>query len=247
MVNIKDTPPDSSNQSVSDQDSEVQVEVSQTPTSVKSIVDLSINEPETDRITTVQPTAGITPLQDPGIRKLSDLRLDQEYATEWGLNKQQVGTPVRRPNKQSFFRVHPSGEMYFDTMVLKLENEGQFYLIDKPLWASLMRELVAMRLYLSQTREGVVFFWPVRLPGEDGQLDPWNASAHEIARRAMYSWVRVISNRNLGAYEVISAANDFVEPGWPEGSLEEWLNLAFKDRIIQTLEHPVLKKLRGEM
>jgi len=247
MITSKSTLPASTDQPVSDQGSEAPVGSNQTPSSVGSLVGPSINEPGGSKKETVPPFSGTAPLQDSGPRRLSDLRLGQEYAAELALNKQQVNTPVHRPNKQSFFRVHPNIEMHFNTMVLKLENEGQFYLIDKPLWADLSRELVPMRLYLAVTREGVVFFWPVRLPGEDGQLDTWNTSAHVIAQQAMTLWVRVISNRFLGAYEVISAVGDFGEPDWPERSLEDWLHLAFKDRIIVTLDHQLLKKLRGEI
>jgi hypothetical protein len=247
MIKSNFTAPAPTNQSASEPGSATPVESSQTPSPVDGLVNLSINESEGHMATTVPLPSDTAPSQDTSFKKLSDLRLGQEYAAELALNKQQVNTPVRRPNKQSFFRVHISPEMHFNTMVLRLENEGQFYLIDKPLWASLTHELLPMRLYFAITREGDVFFWPVRLPGDDAQLDNWNASAHVIAQQATTSWVRVISNRHLGAYEVISAAGDFGEPDWPQRSLEEWLHLAFKDRIIVTLDHPLLKKLRGEL
>jgi hypothetical protein len=32
---------------------------------------------------------------------------------------------------------------------------------------------------------------------------------------------------------------------WPEKSLSELLKLAFRDRIIDSAEHPVVKRLRG--
>jgi hypothetical protein len=247
MIKSNFTAPAPTNQSASDPESETLVEVSQTLSPVDSLVNLSISESEGHRAATVSLSSDTAPSQVTSFKRLSDLRLGQEYATELALNKQPVNTPVRRPNKQSFFRVHPNAEMHINTMVLKLENEDQFYLIDKPLWASLDRELVRMRLYFAITREGDVFFWPVRLPGEDEHLDSWNASAHVIAQQATTSWVRKVSNRHLGAYEVISAAGDFGEPDWPERSLDEWLDLAFKDRFIEELNHPLLKKLRGEI
>jgi hypothetical protein len=35
-------------------------------------------------------------------------------------------------------------------------------------------------------------------------------------------------------------------PTWPELSFGELLKIAFKSRYIDTLDHPVLLKLRGE-
>ena len=37
------------------------------------------------------------------------------------------------------------------------------------------------------------------------------------------------------------------EPEWPELSLRELLRIAFKDKMIDDLGHPVLRKLRGEV
>jgi hypothetical protein len=46
----------------------------------------------------------------------------------------------------------------------------------------------------------------VRLPGPDGKIDDWSKSSLEAAQIAMKNWVRVQSNRSLGAYEVFRAA-----------------------------------------
>jgi len=33
---------------------------------------------------------------------------------------------------------------------------------------------------------------------------------------------------------------------WPTESLKELLKIGFRDRLIDTVDHPVLKRLRGE-
>jgi hypothetical protein len=35
------------------------------------------------------------------------------------------------------------------------------------------------------------------------------------------------------------------EPVWPELSYEELLRIGYRDRMITTLEHPVILRLRG--
>jgi len=53
---------------------------------------------------------------------------------------------------------------------------------------------------------------------------------------------------SLGAYDVCVAPTETVPPNWGElPSLNEILRLAFKDHLIDTADHPVLKRLRGEI
>ena len=56
----------------------------------------------------------------------------------------------------------------------------------------------------------------------------------------------MVADLNLGAYEVYTASADLPAPEWPEMPFSELLRVAFKDRYLDTLDHPVLKLLRGE-
>jgi hypothetical protein len=59
-------------------------------------------------------------------------------------------------------------------------------------------------------------------------------------------WVRVQSKLALGAYEVMTSA-DAKPPVWPQASMETLMLTAFRDRYLTTLDHPILKRLRGEL
>ena len=96
-------------------------------------------------------------------------------------------------------------------------------------------------------RQGVLSIWPIRLPGEDGRLDQWNTSALEAAEMAKQAWVRIVANMNLGAYEVYEATGDIPEPDWPDMSFHQILKIAFKGLYITEIEHPVIRRLRGEL
>jgi hypothetical protein len=96
-------------------------------------------------------------------------------------------------------------------------------------------------------RQGVLFLWPIRLPGADGRLDEWSRTALEAADRASRGWVRVAANMSLGAYDVYEAAGQLGEPEWPTEPFKELLRVGFKGRLIDTLDHPVLRRLRGEV
>jgi hypothetical protein len=43
------------------------------------------------------------------------------------------------------------------------------------------------------------------------------------------------------------AESVMAEPEWPELSFQELVRIAFRDRMITSLEHAVVKRLRGQM
>ena len=61
----------------------------------------------------------------------------------------------------------------------------------------------------------------------------------------MRSWVRVSANMQLGAYEVTRAPSMAVEPTWPEMSFQDLLRIAFRGYVIGSVDHPVVRRLRG--
>jgi len=156
--------------------------------------------------------------------------------------------PVRKPAKEWWVQVHPDEKFRINTAVIELKEDRETYLIAPELWNELATESTfgPRALFTSMNRQGVPFLWPVRLPGADGKIDDWNRSALEAATMATKGWVRVAANMSLGAYEVFETTADIPGPAWPETSFGDPLKIAFKDRLITSLDHPVLKKLRGE-
>ena len=63
---------------------------------------------------------------------------------------------------------------------------------------------------------------------------------------AMTRWVRMKSNRSLGAYEITMAAGEMADPVWPDLSFQELIKIAYRDRMITSLDHAVVKRLRGQ-
>jgi hypothetical protein len=102
-----------------------------------------------------------------------------------------------------------------------------------------------VRLYTAIDPQGNVFLWPVPQPNPERPSD-WHLSHHEIAQRARRDWVRLRSNKTLGAYVAQVPMGNIEEPKWPEGlHYGDLLRKAFKDRVIKDLEHPVVKRLQG--
>ena len=116
---------------------------------------------------------------------LERLRLSQDFPNQVGVKKAILRVPVRKSDRQWFIRVHPDPVWRLETAVLKLKDERETYLVDPEMWPELPGELVPTVLFTAVNRQGVVFFWPVRLPGEDGHGNAWHRSALEAANHAM--------------------------------------------------------------
>lgn len=61
----------------------------------------------------------------------------------------------------------------------------------------------------------------------------------------MTRWIRVKPNMSGGFYEIFEAASTVPEPVWPTMPFKEILRLAFRYQYVDTLDHPVIKRLRG--
>jgi hypothetical protein len=188
-----------------------------------------------------QPTAAPDLFAD-----LANLRLSQDFASSVGVKKALLTVPVRKPAKEWFIRTHP--DLRIETAVVELKEDRETYLVQPALWSELASESTfgPRALFAAMNRQNVLFVWPIRLPGSDGKIDDWNKSALEAATMAAGKWVRVASNMNLGAYDVFTATADWPDPQWPSLPFNELLRIAFKGRVIDSLDHAVLKKLRGE-
>jgi hypothetical protein len=177
------------------------------------------------------------------------LRIDVEGMDAVSAEKKLITVPVRKPGRAEFVRVHPDAAYELSTSMIDLKDEREIYLLHPHVRSALAAETtVSVKLlYTAISRQGVLFLWPVRLPGPDGRHDEWSRSAMAAAVMAKGAWVRVQANMALGAYEVYEARGDLPEPKWPDLSLTEILKIAFKDRHITDLDHPILRRLRGDV
>jgi hypothetical protein len=90
-----------------------------------------------------------------------------------------------------------------------------------------------------------LFLWPVKVQAGDSKANEWHISAATAVQHAMKSWVRVKSNMKLRAYEVFQAESSIPDPEWPDLTFDAIYRIAVKDRLVRSLDHPVVKRLRG--
>jgi hypothetical protein len=51
---------------------------------------------------------------------------------------------------------------------------------------------------------------------------------------------------NLGAYDIYKAQSTMSDPEWPKEGFWDLIKIAFRDHLITTIDHPVIKRLRGQ-
>ena len=133
-------------------------------------------------------------------------------------------------------------------MVVELKDErSESYLVTPDLRDELIGEVIPVTLFLAVNRQSVVSFWPCKLPDPSGRVNAWHQSALEAAHLARDGWIRVTADMSLGAYRIFQATGELPDPEWPQESLGELLKIAFKGgKLIDSVDHPILKRLRGE-
>ena len=174
----------------------------------------------------------------------SKFALSQNFGAQIKVIKRLTTVPVRKPSKTQWFQIHP--EYKLDVLLLKYVESGEVYYLVEPSLAQQVEDLAqAFKLVVAVDRQGVVFVWPLRLPDADRPL-AWHLSALEAASHAEVQWTQMQANMGLGAYEFSAASGITDEPKWPKMLMNEILEIAFKNKIIDRLDHFVLQQLRGE-
>ena len=157
------------------------------------------------------------------------------------------GAPSQQGKRRFGIRID---DYWLPTALLELrDSQQEIYFVHRPLWDDIRAEfpkfLSPKLLVTVITRVGDLFLWPIRTPDEDGKSDRWITSSLDAAKIARDRWVRVSANMSAGHYQIVEARIKLPEPAWRPEPFSDLLRLAFRDRQIDSLEHPVLQKLAG--
>jgi hypothetical protein len=156
-----------------------------------------------------------------------------------------VSIRVGRPDKRRFFRVRDGADWELDCAILEPSKEDGAFLVLGDCLQELESELSFVKLVLCMTRDGEISLWPLKLPGPDGRTNRWSESAMVAADIARHAWIRLVSNLSAGCYVVQRPELELEAPVWPDKPFLHYLKLAFRDRTIQNMDHPVVRKLLG--
>jgi hypothetical protein len=180
-------------------------------------------------------------------KDLSQLRLKQDFGITAAAKKLVTTVPVDKPGKQDYFRVRPGSEWKLTAGLLTLERSRVQYLVMPDLHLDTFDLIKPMLLVLCVNRQKSIRLWPLRIVDDSRVNDAWASSAMTAAEEAETSWIKMAANMGEGRYDTFKAMVPLDEPEWPDMTLEEIFSVAFKGRVITSLDHIVLRELRGEV
>jgi hypothetical protein len=175
---------------------------------------------------------------------LDALRLSPDAAAVAGTSEILSHVPIRKPNRHEFFRTRSEPEFWFGTGIFEDKEEREVFFVTPGMREALVGEIKPVLLVPAMTRQGVLLLWPLKLP-TDGPGRSWAETARQAAELAKAKWVRLVPDMGLGGYRIFMAEGSLPEPEWPHKPLDEILQIAFRDRIVDSENHPVVRRLRG--
>jgi hypothetical protein len=175
---------------------------------------------------------------------LAALRLTHDEAGQIGTAEVLAHVAVRKPSSSEFVRVNPDPEMSIATSIF-VDPEREVFLVMPELRDILVAGVKSMQLVTVVNQRGSVMLWPIALGDGTGRRNAWHETAREAAELAKTEWVKIVSDMPSGCYRIYKALGPLPDPVWPNKSLSELLRLAFRNRIVDHTDHPIVKQSLG--
>jgi hypothetical protein len=132
-------------------------------------------------------------------------------------------------------------------MLLEQKESRESYLVVHTVAQEISELVCPVQLHAAIDRQNNVFLIPVPLPGESGTRNPWHESLAQAVEHAKINWIRITANMHIGGYDIYEAEGVLPEPDWIEADIETLVEVAFRGKIISTLDHPVVQSLLGRL
>jgi hypothetical protein len=175
---------------------------------------------------------------------LEALRLSPDEAGQIGTEEVLAHVSVRKPSVSEFVRVNPDPAMSLATSIF-VDPERETYFVAPDARNLLVAGIKPVLLLPAVNQRGLFFIWPVALGDGTGRRNAWHETAREAAELAKRDWIKVVSDMPSGCYRIYKAKGKLADPVFPEKNLDELLRLAFKGRVIDSDDHPVVKQALG--
>jgi len=155
---------------------------------------------------------------------------------------------VAKPNSQKYFQVRDGREWQMKVKLVEYKPYQEFSLVlpEVAKNAGENTEIAEYRLYLTVNEFGHYSVWPVHV-GKGS----WHESRRLAVKDATGIWIRMKANIAKEEFFTLEAPDDIAsklgKPIWPPDlTFREIVSIAFAGRVIDDVNHPLLKKLRGK-
>jgi hypothetical protein len=168
------------------------------------------------------------------------IRIGQNFSEEFeeiDLDKIVVG----RPGDQDWFRIYSGEDYRVDVWILRIQPSGMICIIDEK-----------VKPYLPKVQAATIHTWVTHRRRSGlwvvSYEDKYNPNAYTTTARkavvlAKTRWVNVQNIWRQKKYVIRVHKKGFGEPSSPVLSFSKLLYRGFKDRVIKSLDHPLLEDL----
>lgn len=155
---------------------------------------------------------------------------------------------VDKPPKGDFFHTFTEEEDWFGAFILDFKDGTAVHLLTPEVYDELTSKdedttkSVTLAMYV--TKGGRIGLWPLvdPVPGKD--QNSWHASAWIAAEEAKTGWTRIKSSQTMGCY-IVQKSKRLDPVTRPKETMKQLIFAAFKGNIIDTMDHPLIKRLEA--
>jgi hypothetical protein len=178
---------------------------------------------------------------------LEALKLTADEASQLGAEEVLANIAVRKPANNEFVRVTLDPRMSLATSIY-IDRDREVWFVPPNARSLFPVGLKWMLLITTVNQRGLCFLWPLAL-GDGGQISQrknmWHDTAREAAELAKREWVKIVSDMAAGCYRIFKAKGRLPDPVFPDKSMNDLMRLAFRGRIIDREDHPVVQQADG--
>lgn len=157
---------------------------------------------------------------------------------------------VRKPSNTEYVRVTADKNYRMTPVYLLVWKKGMkevHYLLTGKCVAEVIaavgsKLVKSYSIVTAMSSTGDPFLWAVRELGDD-ESNEWLESARALQAAAVDGWLRVEGTGTH--YAGIRPHDKLADPVWPKESFPKLLKLAFGTRVIDSVDHPVIKAVLG--
>jgi len=175
----------------------------------------------------------------------------QEVARLVGVSNERVAASVvKNLDKGRFWRTRCDEgwrreDNVFTLLVLKEEMSKTFLLVPHEVEEELRDDnrlsdfLIVAELVSAVDTRGKPVVWPIDRNSSHSSAE----SARSIAARLENEWGTMKWSGD--SYEFVKPESDLGNPSWPSGTVNDLLEKAFRGQVIDSMDHPTIKELKG--
>ena len=180
---------------------------------------------------------------------LEGLAVETDYVSANG-KPERVVIRSGKPRKEEFVFVY--ADQHVDVYLCELGREQGLpthvvhpaLIKERPELGDVMK---LRRLFLAINADNDPFVWETAIP-DPIQQNTWVTSGLRAVERASKGWVRVVPVKRTQSYLIYNPPQKISDPPKePEYTIKQAAEIAYRDRIITSLDHQLIKPLLGDL